>query len=476
MAFYHGVERVEIPGFRPIRLVRAGVIGLVGIAPAGDAQALTLVTNETEAAQFGKEVPGFTIPQALAAIFKQGAGTVLVVNVFDADTHTATETDEAHVTANAKYTLDYAPIGPIVVTSNDGVTTYVAGTHYSVDEFGVVTILDLTAIPNGTTLKTTYDRLDASLVTSADIIGAVAGDSTRTGAKLLYTSYSKFQFRPKILLCPTFGESVAVRNEMLDISEKLFCRYIYDSASGTTNAQAITNRTTAGNALQTASKRAVICHPRILAYNSRTEANEATPFSQWLAGAWSAVIATKGYWFSPSNNAIKGVLGASGTVTFDPFNATGTDANNLNDAGIVTVGVDAARGPIVWVNRSAAHPTSTEFDNFLSVLLTADVIDESVLIASLAFLDGPVTFGLIDSVRETVNAFLRSQIAVGALVDGKNEDGRTTGCYFDEAKNPAEQLSNGQVVFTLVYCPPGPAERITYDRVIDIQFLNALTA
>ncbi len=112
----------------------------------------------------------------------------------------------------------------------------------------------------------------------------------------------------------------------------------------------------------------------------------------------------------------------------------------------------------------------------MSVMITADIIDEAILQASLVFVDLPITTALIDSVRETVNSFLRSLIQRGALVDGTNPDGRNTGCYFDEDKNPTEQIAAGQIVFTVVYCPPTPAERITYDRYIDVSFLSSLTA
>ena len=42
--------------------------------------------------------------------------------------------------------------------------------------------------------------------------------------------------------------------------------------------------------------------------------------------------------------------------------------------------------------------------------------------------------------------------------------------FFPE-KNPPAQLALGQVVFTKTYCPPGVAERITYESVIDVTLL-----
>ena len=60
--YLHGVETVEmLTGARPVSIVKSAVIGLVGIAPVGAKNALTLVQSSADAAQFGSQVPGFSI-------------------------------------------------------------------------------------------------------------------------------------------------------------------------------------------------------------------------------------------------------------------------------------------------------------------------------------------------------------------------------------------------------------------------------
>ena len=69
--FLHGVETIEVEqGARKINVVKSAVIGLIGIAPTGAKNELVLVNSDTQAAAFGKQVPGFTIPQALDAILQ----------------------------------------------------------------------------------------------------------------------------------------------------------------------------------------------------------------------------------------------------------------------------------------------------------------------------------------------------------------------------------------------------------------------
>ncbi len=95
-SFLHGVETIEITkGARTIQTVKTAVIGLIGTAPVEDVDVEyktinepTLILNETDAVRyFGKHKAGFTIPQALEAIFDQGAGICIVINVFDPKKH-----------------------------------------------------------------------------------------------------------------------------------------------------------------------------------------------------------------------------------------------------------------------------------------------------------------------------------------------------------------------------------------------------
>ncbi|HZC45433.1 MAG TPA: hypothetical protein VE243_03095, partial [Candidatus Acidoferrum sp.] len=96
-SFLHGVEVIEVPnGPVPVRVVKSAVIGLVGTAPewavtsptvAAAINTPTLVSSALDAAKFGPIVRGYSIPYALAAIQAQGAGQVIVVNVFDPSRH-----------------------------------------------------------------------------------------------------------------------------------------------------------------------------------------------------------------------------------------------------------------------------------------------------------------------------------------------------------------------------------------------------
>ena len=67
--FLHGVETIDIKhGTYSVREVKSGVIGLVGTAPQGVMNELTLCLNSTDDAQFGQITSNHTIPAALLSL------------------------------------------------------------------------------------------------------------------------------------------------------------------------------------------------------------------------------------------------------------------------------------------------------------------------------------------------------------------------------------------------------------------------
>lgn len=465
--YLHGVETIELKkGPVPVSVVKSAVIGLVGIAPKGAKNTPILVQNAQDAAQFGSELPGFTIPQALAAIFKQGAGTVIVVNVLDESTNLVAVTAESKTVANGKAKLSFAPVKDLVVTNSAGTTTYVAGTDYSVDDFGNLTVLNFTSIAEGATIKASYKKLDTTTVTNAQIIGSISSSDVYTGMKCWNLAFNLFGFNPKLLIAPGYSSINAIAVDMIAQADKFRAHALLDAPAGTTVAQAIAGRGPSGSInFYTSSKRAILCYPMLKAYDAATDANQDRPYSSFFAGVIAATDNSDGYWVSPSNKEIKGIVGVERTISW-AINDPQTNANLLNEKGIVTLAAGYGTGIRTWGNRSAAFPTSTSPSNFIAVQRTADVLHESLELAMLQFIDQPINNALIDSIKESVNAFMRTLIGRGALVDGT--------CTYDPAKNPPTEVAAGHLTFDLNFMPPTPAERITFESFIDINLLKSL--
>lgn len=463
--FLHGVETVVVDqGPRPVTEVKTAVIGLIGVAPQGPTNIPTLVRNDVEAAQFGKQLSGFDIPQALNFIFGHNAGTVVVINVFDPNVHTNLEADDTVIIANGKGQLAFAPIGGLQVKQQDGTaTTYVKGTDYTLDEFGKIQVI-AGRIPNGTVMKFDYLRFDPDTVTDDQLIGIVGVDGNRTGIKALDLASTLFGFAPKILVVPGKSGNKAVAEEMLSAAERLRAVALIDSVHGLSISQILGERGNATKAFGTASTRAVLLYPYLkgndVAKDGQEDTNSDFPYSMFYAGLMAWTDNEKGYWDSPSNYNLKGVTGLERPISAN-LSDPNTDTNTLNAAGIVTVFNSYGTGWLAWGNRNGSYPGNTAQDSFIALLRTFDVVHESLEKASLPFVDRKITKSMIADILHQGNDFISVLVGRGALTQG-------TRVVFDKAENPVAQLNAGQAVFTIIKDAPTPAERITYKSVIDI--------
>lgn len=468
--FLHGVETIEATkGPRPITVVKSAVIGLVGFAPKGALNTPILVLGDTDAAQFGSRIPGFDIPDALNAILSQGAGAVvIVVNVFDATVNTKTITAESlPAVASRKTKTSVPPLSNFVLTNNGATTTYVRDTDYTLDDFGNIVILN-TAIAEAAVLKATYKTLDATTITNSQIIGAVDGSTAaRSGLKCFDLAFTNFGFNPKIIISPGHSSVAAIAAEMEVTAGKMRAICLLDAPIGTTPSVALAGRGPAGAInFNTSNKRSGLLYPMLKALDgSGIEGNAY--FSSYFAGVIAANDNENGYWVSPSNKQILGITGVERQITAS-INDPSTEANTLNAAGIITQFNAFGTGIRTWGNRSAAYPSSTAPDNFIAVRRTADVIEESIELAQLPFIDQPINKATIDTVRESVNSFLRTLQGRGAIIDGE--------CIYDPNDNPSVELAAGHVTFTYTFMPPPPMERVTFKAFIDINLLKGLSA
>jgi phage tail sheath protein FI len=470
--FLHGVETITIDqGPRPVTIVKSAVVGLVGIAPLGSINTPILVTGDASAAQFGKSVPGFNIPQALDAIFKQGAGAVVVVNVFDPAAHTTQVTAEAQTVTLGKIKLGFAPIGTVSVLDSTGTaSTLVLNTDYTLDEYGNFNVISGNAAAvNSTVLKFTYKKLNAAAITASVLNGSVDGTTgARTGMKCWPLSKNVFGFNPKILIAPGYSGLTAVATELLVQANALRAITLLDAPYGTTVAGAIAGRGVSGNInFNVSDKRADLLYPYLKAYDAATDSNLDFPQSAFKAGIYAATDLEFGFWFSPSNKEIKGIVGAERNISAS-LNDANSDANLLNAAGISTIFNTFGTGIRTWGNRNASFPTNTTPNNFIAVQRTVDVIAESVENAMLQFMDKPINQALIDAIRETCNQFIRVLIGRGALIPGSRVD-------FPKDVNTSIEIAAGHLTYDIIMLPPPPFERGTFRHFIDISLLKNLS-
>lgn len=252
--FLHGVEIIEIDdGARPIQTVKSSVIGLVGTASKGPVNTPTLILGSpAEAVSIFGSDANFSIPSALDAIFKQTGAMVVVINVADPN-------NSAHKTGSV---------------------------------------------------------LDPTKITLSDIIGGVDSETGKyKGVSALLAAQSEVAVTPRILIAPGFTHQTPddlanpVVAELLTVAERLRAIIVADCPN--------TNKTDAVNyANDWGSPRIYPVFPWVKILNTANNTIVEQPSSGRVAGLIAKSDNERGFWWSPSNMVIKGIIGISKPIDF----------------------------------------------------------------------------------------------------------------------------------------------------------------
>lgn len=287
--------------------------------------------------------------------------------------------------------------------------------------------------------------------TLANVIGGADVDGSALGAQCFLEAEALLGVAPRVLVAPGFthqrpddGEGGNVANpvaaELLSIADRLRAVVIIDGPN-TTDADALV---VAG---EHGSERAYLVDPWCKVMNGAGEIVDE-PISARVAGLIAKTDAEDGFWHSPSNRIIAGVVGMGRPVSFRLGDANAR-ANILNGANVSTV--IRQGGFKLWGNRTLSVDPKWAF---LSVRRTADIINDSLLRAHMWAVDRNITRTYVQEVTDGVNAFLRELQALGAILGGR--------CWADPDLNTPTAIADGRVYFNFDFTPPYPAEHIVF--------------
>lgn len=281
--------------------------------------------------------------------------------------------------------------------------------------------------------------------TIANIIGGVdAQTGDYKGVQAFLSAESIVHSAPRILIAPGFthqrpnNQANPVISSMLAIADRLRAVIIADGPN-TNDQDAITWRKDFGHA------RVYVIDPWVKIF---TDHEAVVPPSPYVAGLIARSDNENGFWWSPSNQEIYGIVGTARPVDFTLGDAN-CRANFLNENEVTTI--IHQEGYRLWGNRSCASDPKWAF---LSVRRTADLINDSLLRAHLWAVDRNITRTYLDDVVESVNSYLAHLKALGAILGGE--------CYPDHELNTPANIAQGKVYFDFDFTPPYPAERIVF--------------
>lgn len=188
------------------------------------------------------------------------------------------------------------------------------------------------------------------------------------------------------------------------------------------------------------------------------------PASARVVGVQAGLDNTRGFWWSPSNQILNGVIGIARPIDW-ALNDRETEANYLNEHHVTTVIRDYENGGFkLWGNRVTSGD-SLKF--FWSVRRTHDMIIESIEIASLIFVDRPFSRQLLLDIADTVNAYLRTLTRRGAILGGI--------CWLDPTLNTPDQLAAGKLFVSYDAEGPAPLEHLVFEFNRNTGYYRELT-
>ena len=293
---------------------------------------------------------------------------------------------------------------------------------------------------------------------ATNVIGGVnVTTGAYEGVHAFLGSESANGFCPRILCAPGFTSdrdttANAVVSELVGIAERLRAVIIADGPN-TTDAAAITYRGDWG------SKRVYVVDPGVKIRNSLGDIVDE-PASARVSGLIAKVDNDKGFWWSPSNNVINGIVGTSRDIDFTLGDAN-SRANLLNEQEVATI--IRQDGFRLWGNRTCSDDPKFAF---LSVVRTMDMINDSILRAHLWAVDRAISRTYLEDVTQGVNDYIARLVAQGALLGGR--------CFPTVGMNTPANIADGKVFFTVEATPPYPAEHITFFSKLTNEFITEI--
>jgi len=344
---------------------------------------------------------------------------------------------------------------PVMVTPSDGKLARLGlrGTLYRAvsnawTQYNCVSIIVRVAQVNS----------DSDPATISNVMGDLVA---RSGVYAFLTSKSVTGLHPRIIVAPGFSSDASVKSALYAVTKKLdgFC--FIDAPLGSTPAEAL------DYAGDVDSRYGMVCKPYILV--ARQEGNKLEPQSSLWAGAMSGNDNKRGFWVSPSNTPVEGIIGLEHPVDY-VFGDSTCLANVLNAGNVSTI--IRENGFRLWGNRTTSSDSKWQFVN---VVRTAQILNASIAENHQSAIDKGLTTTYYTAVAEGVNAYMRTLIAKGALVGTQNVGNKVNCCIPNSELNTAANITQGKAYFDVYFTATYPAEQIVFRSILNTNGLAEIS-
>lgn len=289
-------------------------------------------------------------------------------------------------------------------------------------------------------------RVEAEAVVADQLVKVVGSQDESTGVYGLLAARAATGLKPKILIATGWthqqvgGAANPVVAALKTVAARLRAVVVSDGPNDTDTAAL-------SKAAQETGGRTYPVDPTVGVLD-RTGAIIQRPSSAHVAGVIALSDQERGFWWSPSNRVINGVVSIGRPIEFS-MNDTSASSNMLNGGGVaVIVNEDGFR---LWGNRFPGQ--DNEFP-FLAQRRTMDVIFDSIEANFRWAMDRPFSANLLDDIAGNLDAFIRDLKRRGAVIGGK--------VWIDPELNTPETFQAGQLFVNFDGEPSAPLDRLTF--------------
>lgn len=479
MAYKHGVYGSEVAtSLIPMTEISAGLPVVFGTAPVhlasepADANKPILCYTYAEAVQqlgYSNDWKKYTLCEFMYSQFSLfGMAPVVFVNVLDVAKHTSTVNKESIVLTDGIGIISAPVILPtltvrLTAEGQDLKLNKDYTAAYNDEEQVVITALEGGAItPSQTSLIVSYDKVDAEIVDSDDIIGGIdLATGALKGLELINQIYPRFGLVPGLILAPGWSHKSDVAAVM-----KAKCTNICghfeaicicdtdDSVEKYSDVSEWKNQNNLVDAYQ------ILCWPKVQL------GSRVYHLSTQLAGVICKTDAKHDdvpYW-SPSNQSLQAdcaVTDSGREIYLDTSNAA-----YLNGQGIVTA-LNFIGGWKVWGNRTTIYPSNTDVkDAFIPIRRMFNYVNNTLITSFWSKIDNPINKRLIETVVDSAGTWLNGLAASEYILGGRVE--------FRSDENNTTDLMDGKICFHVYITPPSPAREIEFIQEYDPDYLSNL--
>ena len=479
MAYFHGVRASEVStSITPPVSTTAGLPVVWGTAPVHLTEDPGAYVNKpvicyeySEAvAAFGysAEWDKYTLSEVMYSESQlYNVAPIVFVNVLDPSKHKTAVAEKAVPLVNGVATIADSVIkSSLKVKDGIGGTKLVEGEDYTAEwnDDGELVITDIAGGADSglAAFAVSYDRVDASKVTKADIIGGIGTSGEAKGLELAGSIYTLFSMVPGILAAPGWTHYPEVASVMkakaLSLCGLFRCIVLTDVDTGACRSYSAVNAWKNANSYTGTNQ--VVCWPC-----ARNGDNVFHMSTHMLGAIGRMDYANQDVPYqSPSNIEMQatGLCLADGTE----IALTLEQANMLNGQGIVT-GLNFNGGWKTWGNYTGAYPSTTDpKDVFICVRRMFDWQYQTFILTYWQKVDKPLTKVLIKNIVDSEQIRLNGLTARGFLLGGDIK--------FLESENPLTDLLQGIIRFHVYITPPVPAQEIDAILEYDVNNFSSL--